>query len=47
MPGLPTHKQEFGSRHRGSPRCCQTHAFFPTLTSPARQVVGAQRQLDQ
>ena len=31
IPGLPTRKQEFGSRHRDSLRCCQTHAFLPTM----------------
>jgi hypothetical protein len=32
VPGLPTHKQEFGSRHRDSLRCCQTHVFLPSRT---------------
>jgi len=44
MPGLPAHKQVFGSRHRDSLRCCQTHAFLPTRTSLAIQLVRAQRQ---
>ena len=44
MPGLPTRKQEFGSRHRDSRRCCQTHVFLPTRTSLAKQLVRAQRQ---
>jgi hypothetical protein len=46
MPGLPTQKQEFGSRHRDSLRCCHTHAFLPSGTSPTRQLVWALRQQD-
>jgi len=39
MPGLPTRKQEFASRHRDTLHCCQTHAFLPPRTSQARQLV--------
>jgi len=38
MPRLPTHNQEFGSRHRDTQRCCQTHAFLSTLTRTVRQL---------
>jgi hypothetical protein len=41
MPELPTHKQEFGSRHRDGLRCCQTHAFLPARTLAAKQLIGA------
>jgi len=37
IPGLRTHKQEFGSCHRDSRRCCQTHVFLPTQISPANK----------
>jgi hypothetical protein len=33
MQGIPTHKQEFVSRHRDTRGCYQTHAFLPAWTS--------------
>jgi hypothetical protein len=46
IPGLPTRKQEFGSRHRDTRRCCQTHAFLPTRNLPIKQLIVARKQQD-
>jgi hypothetical protein len=38
IPGLPTHKQEFGNPSLQPSRRCQTHASLPTRTPPSRQL---------
>ena len=46
IPRLLTCKQEFGSRHHDTRRCCQTHVFLPTLASPDRQLVEVLYQIE-
>ena len=41
--GLQTHRQEFGSHHRDSLHCCQTHAFLLASTLFARQLIVTQK----
>ena len=41
--GTPTHKKEFGSRHRDTQCCCQKHIFLPIQNFLVRQLVGSRK----